>query len=388
MVHKGLFVVLLTLIVMLSGCSQTTDMNSVDATPIPINKSLYPDEFAANVSSYETLFTLSPAQYDDIERFIQRPDIAPLAPFLQVQRYLVDTLTDFHYEGQSLNAADALMLNSGNCMSMAAVSYAVSKALKVPIQFQMVQSEPVLLDVTNNTMIISDHVRTLLYNAPEDAEFLSPYWGGHQFATIDYFPSATSLAGRLVDAATFVAMFYRNLASDALVEGRLGDAYWLVREGVKWAPEYVPLLNVAAIVHRRSGDWRSAEALYQHALEIEPDNLAVLDNYRALAQLEGNTGLADTLKKRIAQVEDYRGFDFYVLGHEALQQGNYNEAEMYFSKLLKNAPYFHPGWFELAKAQAVQGKFDMAKQALEQALALSSRSEDSRRYQAKLSSFK
>lgn len=377
MVHNGLVAVVLTLMVMLSGCSQTRHLHSVDA--IPINQSLYPDSLAANVISYSHLFTLTPAQYDDIESFIQRPDIAPLAPFIQAKHYLLDTLTDFHYEGQSLNASDALKLNSGNCMSMAAVSYAVSKALKVPIQFQMVQSEPVLLDVVNHTMVISDHVRTLLYDAPENTVLLSPYWGGHQFVTIDYFPSSTSLTGKLVNETTFVAMFYRNLASDALVAGRLEDAYWLAREGVKWAPKYVPLINVAAIVHRRSGDWHSAQALYQYALEIEPDNLAVLDNYRALAKLAGNTDLADTLKKRIARIEDYRGFDFYVLGHEALRQGNYNEAEVYFSKLLKNAPYFHPGWFELARVQAVQGKFDIAKQALEKALALSSRSEDARR---------
>ncbi|QYK06695.1 hypothetical protein [Shewanella zhangzhouensis] len=111
MVQNGLGAVVLTLIVMLSGCSQTRDLHSADAIPIPINKSLYSDSLAANVISYSSLFTLTPSQYDDIERFIHRPHIAPLAPFIQARHYLLDTLTEFHYEGQSLSASDALMLN-------------------------------------------------------------------------------------------------------------------------------------------------------------------------------------------------------------------------------------------------------------------------------------
>lgn len=183
MVKNGLGAVVQTLIVMLSGCSQTRDLHSADA--IPINKSLYSDSLAANVISYSTLFTLTPSQYDDIERFIQRPHIAPLASFIQARHYLLDTL---------LRRRDAQL--------------------------------------------------------------------------------------KIIAGLIFM--------------------YWVMK----------PFARVT------------------------------------------------TTKRKCT-----------------------------FFKLLKNAPYFHPGWLELAKAQAVQGKFDIAKQALEKALALSSRSEDARRYQAKLSLF-
>lgn len=60
------------------------------------------------------------------------------------------------------------------------------------------------------------------------------------------------------------------------------------------------------------------------------------------------------------------------MGTEAFAIKDYWVAEIYFKKFIKNTPYFHQAYYELAKAQNAQGKTLSAKKSINEALALTS----------------
>ncbi|QSX35846.1 tetratricopeptide repeat protein [Shewanella sedimentimangrovi] len=380
----GKLAALLGLVALIGGCSQLK-AGKAPPTPLPFNNALYTPVAVPEPSQF---ITLTDAQRAELADFVVRPDIAGLPVYKQAQRFLVTKLQDFGYEGKNLGASEALDSLGGNCMSLALVTLAVARELGVPAQFQLVHEAPVLLDMKDDLMVLSDHVRSLLYDAPMDTPFLSPYFGGYSIMVVDYFPSGNNLFGALLKQETFIAMFYRNLASDALIKGDLAAAYWLSREGLKWDSTYVPLINIAAIIHRRSDDDASAEALYRHALMLEPNNLNLLSNYRTLAIHKKDVVLEQSLVSRMEAIDEHNGYDFYLLGRDALVRGEYLAAERYLTKFLNSTPYFHPAWFDIARAQVALGKEDKAREALRQAMTLASQDEDLRKYQAKLAMIK
>ncbi|WP_372871338.1 hypothetical protein [Shewanella sp.] len=213
---EGLTPLLLALLTTLTGCANVTSQPQFSP---PLNETLFAP---VPVADLETFNTQNDNQRSELARFISRPDIAPLLPFRQVERFLGSKLIDFGYEGKNLGASEALSNMGGNCMSLALVTQAVAMELGVPVRFQLVHAAPVLLDATDDLIVLSSHVRTLLFDAPSDAKVLSPYFGNHDLIAIDYFPSNNNLFGVFIDDSSFIAMFYRNLASDALIAGDLG----------------------------------------------------------------------------------------------------------------------------------------------------------------------
>ncbi len=150
----------------------------------------------------------------------------------------------------------------------------------------------------------------------------------------------------------------------------------------------MPLLNLAAIIHRRSGDSLTAQALYRYALKFAPSDLNLLQNYHTLALLQGDSELARSLKAKIDSADGGRGYDLYLLGREAMARKEFKEAERYLTKFLKFTPNFHPAWFELTRVHHELGNDDSAKSALRQAMELASQRDDINRYQAKLQQLK
>src|SRR5439155_1542835 len=74
-----------------------------------------------------------------------------------------------------------------------------------------------------------------------------------ELMTIDFLPGAEMRALRTkpIDEQTIVAMYMNNRAAEALVRGRLDDAYWLAREAMRQSPGYRGSYNTLGVVYRR-----------------------------------------------------------------------------------------------------------------------------------------
>ncbi|WP_194944966.1 tetratricopeptide repeat protein [Shewanella sp. TC10] len=337
-------------------------------------------ETPTTVPSIESLSALLPEQEQELNEFIARDDIAFLSKRHQVARFIEDKMTNFNYEGLNYTTSQAWQQRSGNCMALAMMTYGVAKYLDVRAVFQVVHSAPLLTHISNDLIVTSDHVRTFLYETDAGGVYLN----GSEFTVIDYFPDSNDRTGGVVSENEFIAMFYRNLAADALLAGELTYAYALLERGLALAPKYVPLINMMAVVHRRVAEQQIADEYYQYGLQFESNSLTLLSNYSYLLTSQGKLDEAETIYQQLLSLENDTPYGWYSMGIEAFSLKDYSAAETYFQKFINNSPYYHQAYFELAKALTAQGKTLKAEKALNQALELTSMDDSQQKYLAKL----
>lgn len=117
------------------GCSNRVERMTKPSYP-KTNDALFAS-MSSPIPSFDSLVMLTPSQINDIHNFIRRDDIAQLPKNKQVHEYLTKKLVNFNYEGQNLSATEALVKGSGNCMTLALLTYAVAKELNVAAVFQV-----------------------------------------------------------------------------------------------------------------------------------------------------------------------------------------------------------------------------------------------------------
>ncbi|WP_299789501.1 lipopolysaccharide assembly protein LapB [uncultured Shewanella sp.] len=367
-------------LMIMTGCSSHSSSAGSAGTVMPqLNDTLF---IAESVPTLEHLLMLTPAQIEELHRFVDRDDIAQLPKNKQIREYLLTKLVNFDYEGENYSASVALEKGSGNCMSLALLTYAIATELGVKSVFQVMHTPPMLLEVTSDLAVTSDHVRTFLYE--DDTDNQGFYFSGRSYVILDYFPDRYDRGGRKIDEAQFIGMLYRNLAADALLNGELNRAYSLLKTGTQYTQEYAPLLNMLAIIHRRAGDDDTAERLYRYGLDVASSKITLLNNYHYLLSVKGEEEAAHRIKLKLLALEDSTPYGWYLMGKEALGEGDNQSAEIYLKKFLKNTPYYHRAYFDLAKAQYALGESTAAKASLSMALSYTELPEKQRLYQAKL----
>nr|WP_276521545.1 hypothetical protein [Shewanella sairae] len=249
------------------------------------------------------------------------------------------------------------------------------------MRFQVMHTMPVLLDISDNVAVTSDHVRTLMYETVEDLE--GAMFGRNRIK-IDYFPDKYDRGGKIIDQDEFFAMFYRNLAADAIFGGKLDYAYRLLNKSLTLAPDYEPAINMQAVVLRKLGDLKSAEKLYRYGLEVADNKISLLSNYHFLLRLQGRTEQANRIKEQLLELDDQSPYAWYLQAVDAMSQQDYQSAKIYLNKFLKNTHYFHKAYYDLAKVQVKLGEHELAEKSLALALTYSSSNKDQNLYKAKM----
>ena len=377
--NKVSFVCLLCCISIL-GCSNSVERTTKPSYP-QTNDALFAS-ISTPIPSFDSLVMLTPSQVDDIHYFVRRDDIAQLPINKQAHAYLVKKLVNFNYEGENLSATEALAKGSGNCMTLALLSYAVAKELDVQVVFQVMHTAPMLQELSTNLAVTSDHVRTFLYVEEDKDEGF--YFTNRKYMVMDYFPGRYDRGGQMIDEDQFIAMYYRNLAADALLNDELTLSFALLKRGASYDPDYAPILNMMAIVHRRAGDEDTAEDFYRYGLEVSESKISLLSNYHYLLISQGKLDSAEQIKQTLLSLDDPTPYSWYLLGKSSLEEGDYSSAYIYLIKFLKNSPYYHQAYIELASAQYALGKKSAAEESLKTALEYTQRSKTQRQYRAKL----
>ncbi len=276
----------------------------------------------------------------------------------------------------------ALVKQSGNCLSLAILTTALARLANVDIDYQRVNSAPVYHRF-HNVMTLSSHVRTFLYYPKsEDKEgevTLVP-----AKLIVDYFPQGGNVGGNLVKEHEFIAMFYQNLAGDAIVKEQYDLAYSLLHVGLKISPYNPETLNTMAVLFKHIGDNENAELLYKFAMNHTTGSVNVLSNYVALLNETNRSRIAENIENQLANIEDDNPYRWYDVANRHFKRSNFLQAITYYRKAIKTAPYLHEGYFGLAKAYYQLGKNDVASLAMKTAMELAYVPQEQFMYQAKL----
>ena len=284
-------------------------------------------------------------------------------------------------------AVETLDSAAGNCLSLAILTTALAQLVDVDTGYQLVDSTPVF-ERRGSVISRGIHVRSILYD---------PTWQVVKGETarrrpgirFDYFTDDTEQA-RLIGNLSYdayVAMYYSNVAGEAMANGDLDGAFWYSLEALEQDPKNAIALNTLAVVHRRAGDVETAERLYERGVETFPENATLLRNYHKVLKSQNRHREARSIMRTLAKLDDQNPFNWVNAGRGALADGNYRESLWYFRQALRIAPYLHEAYALMAVAHLKMGDAERGRRKLQQALDNAQRQHVRSLYQAKLSMF-
>jgi Flp pilus assembly protein TadD len=343
------------LILALSACLLAAGCATAPPPPVP-ERLLVDEAFGppAQRLDAEAVFALSPAmrRYLDVE-------IAGLLRRMGRQRGLVEALHKrehlrLEYDAEvTRTAAEAFDARAGNCLSLVVMTAALAKHLDLPIQYQALVGEA-SWSRSGTLTFINGHV-----NISVAKRLVDRLVGADADAAVQLsfgsLPAGRGAALHVVSEATILAMFMNNRAAESLVQGDAAQAYAFAREAVLRDPGYAGGFNTLGVVYRRHGLAGAAERAFAHALGIDPEHRAALDNLALLFESQQRPAEAAPLRAALRRLETEPPFQQFDLGHAALARGDYAAAKAHFERALKRDPDYHEFHHALAIALAGLG---------------------------------
>ena len=370
---------LISCVVLLQACS-SSQISAEVKPPLPLlDTSMFT---AVAVAQTRDIFYLTDAQQAAFQDYYFAESRAQTPGNIRLFEYLQSYVEDFSFHAGTLKASEALTLKTGNCLTLAIVTKALADMVGLEIGFQRVNSAPVYARYAD-LMTLSSHVRTYVY-APNQAAGPNTIVIRRASVIIDYFPTSSDVSGYMVSQADFMAMYYQNMAAEAMLEKNYDLAYSLLKQGLSLQHNNPETLNTLAVLLSKVSEQGQAEKLYRYMLDNHVATANVLANYAGMLQTQGRLKEAKVLAAKIEKIEDDNPYRWIDLADKAYNNGDYQLAEKYYKKASQLAPYVHEGQFGLAKSYYQLGQFNLAKAALVQAIEADYRAEHKSLYQAKL----
>jgi Tfp pilus assembly protein PilF len=284
------------------------------------------------------------------------------------------------------NAAQAFAARSGNCLSLVIMTAAFAKELGVPVRYQSAHVDETW-SRDGDTYFFIGHVNISLGRRPVDFGF------GNRDAdrmTIDFIPPLEMRALSTHDIAeqTVVAMYMNNRSAEALIRGRVDDAYAWARAAIAQDPGFANSYNTLGVIYQRHGNLAEAEKALAYALAREPRDTRVMSNLVRVLDDMGRSAEAKALASRLTQLEPNPPFNDFNAGLRAMQARDYQTARDLFAREVDRAPYYDEFHFWLAAAYLGLGKIEQARKELALAMEYSTTRKDHDLYSAKLDRIK
>ena len=355
----------LILVLVVAGCSTHQVSQKSALQKLPIAHHLF-NHKTVDITSEQELFSLSLEQQQQFLDYYNRALVQGHDKNQIIRNYLLNKLSNFTYYGETYTASQAMTNLQGNCMSLAILTTALARLVGVDIAFREVLTLPVF-EKQNNLVMSSIHVQTKLF-AESDAGGLSSIFL-RPGIVIDYFPDSSNIKSRYLKYNQFVAMYYKNIASDALVLGDLERAFANAITAYNYDHTSIAIVNLLAVIHRRKGDESTAEQIYKFAINLAPNNLSLLSNYTALLSMQQRVEEANRLQAKMAKLDDPNPYSWLDHAYLAQRQGNYRQATAFFRRTIELAPYVTQAYVGLYQVYMAKGNEARAKQSLASALA-------------------
>ncbi|WP_213611506.1 hypothetical protein [Pseudoalteromonas sp.] len=379
---------LLTIVIFLfiTGCANTTHQEAErpQLTNL-INNELFSKQ---TTPSEEAIFSLPEAEKKHFLAFFVKQQTNNIRTDRIVYNYLERHFSNFTYDEDTHSASQAVALGQGNCISLAVLTQSYAQILGLETSFQEMTSEPVY-SKADNIVYVANHFRTMIYTPKDELpeKDLNIISFSRPGTLIDYFPTRGSVYSDNADYNDLLSKFYSNLAADALENNQLDLAYSLIIQANKYTPYDSELFNMAGVLHRRAGDLKSAQLIYQTALDNKFVSINLLSNYLVLAKQLGNTQLTEQLTSELAHVEK-NPFELLVIAKNDLEIGQINTATKHIEQAITKAPYIAELYLELAKINHQKGNTQKTQVLLEKAIKLERNKQRLNLYQAKLLSLR
>lgn len=371
---------LLSLCALLAACAAPRE-------PVQRPDALFADDLFGAPSERvgaEEIFKVS----DAMRRYLQHPQIEAQLRRKGLHRGLLEALYTtgelrLDYDaGTTRNAAQAFDERAGNCLSLVVMTAAFAKELGLTVRYQSAYLEETV-SRSNNLLLRSGHVNVTLGRRFVDPRFPGPY---EESMTVDFLPpeELRGLRTREIEERTVVAMYMNNRAVEAIVAGRLDDAYAWAREAVRQDPQFLGSVNTLGVVYLRRGAMPQANEVFAHVLRRDAENLTALANLASAYARQGRVAESLEVQRRLAKLEPRPPLHDFDRGLAAMKRQDYRTAQQMFAREIARTDDSAEFHYWLGLAHYGLGEVEQARWHMAQALASSTSGRDRDLYSSKL----
>ena len=279
---------------------------------------------------------------------------------------LVETIIDkdhkgFAYRaGHSTVAAETWRTRAGDCLSLTVLTFSVARALGMNAIMQEVQT-PTLYGRAGQLDVVNQHVNVLFPHFRGDLMIEST---AHD-VVLDFEPEhAAARRGTSLTENGIVARYYNNIAVEHMAIGDAQVAYAHFKQAILSDPAYASPYSNLAVLYRRGGHEREAEALLRRAISLESGTDVAMHELARLLKDQGRIADARELERKL---EESRANDPYHWIGLAILDLQHNETRSAIYKLQRAndiAPTFGEVHRYLAIAYGRAGDLPKAREEL------------------------
>lgn len=262
----------------------------------------------------------------------------------------------------------------GNCMSFTALFVALAREADLEVTFQTVEVPPIWY-ADSDLVILNNHVNALV----------KQNFGSR--VVVDF--NVTELKGdyetREVSDEYALALYYNNLAMDALRKGDLEQSFRLLKKSIETYPDIAGNWANLGVIYSRSDEDDYAIAAYQKALDLDRKHRPSLTNLASIYQGRGDSERAEYHARQVRRYQDQNPYYHYYHALAAYNNGDLDTAEERLGRAIELKETEHK-FYQLQGLIAERyGDRKTALESFEQALDLAVYSDARRMYDSKIS---
>jgi tetratricopeptide (TPR) repeat protein len=358
---------------LLAACALTS--------PMPPAAPLFHDEIFAKPSvriDPDEAFAMSPEMRTYAETTLRKGIREDHRMRLIDALYREDLRLDYD-SSRTRTAAEAFAARSGNCLALVLMAGALAKELGVPVHYQSVLIDNAW-ERSDQTLIAIGHVNLTLEARQPEAGLVY-----NDPLTMDFEPAnGHRQRVRMIGEQTVLAMFANNRAVEAMIDGRIDDAYWWSQASIERDSHYLSAYNTLALVYRNRQQLQYADAALARVLLVDPDNLIAMWNRVPVLRDLGHLSEAQLLAARLESIDPRPPYFWFQQGIAAFREHRFDDARDLFRRETDRAPYNHEFQFWLAVTYQALDHPAEAMSHMAKAMEVSGSKRDRDLYQAKL----
>ncbi len=217
--------------------------------------------------------------------------------------------------GKTKTATETYQSKSGNCLSMTNLFIAMARYSGLDARYHLVKARPEW-DQSGNTLIWTQHINS------------TGILGSGDRYVLDFLPQQRAIREDMetISDNYALAIFYNNLAAEAIIEERYDAAIGYLRTALSIEPEMADVWNNMGATQRRLKRVDLARASYQQAVRFDPNNNAATSNLSRIYMQEGNVKLGNYFANKVKRHRSKNPYYRYSNARSALIDGDYARA--------------------------------------------------------------
>lgn len=285
------------------------------------------------------------------------------------------------YDDKTRTAAETFSDRHGNCLSFTNMFIAMAREIGLDAYYQEIEIPPDWSSA-GEALLISKHINVYVDMAQYTDRVVDFNTQIVHFFVHDLEPNYHR---EVVSDERGRAHYFNNVGVEQLLLGADSQAAFAnLRQSVIEDPTFSPAWISLGILYRREGMPSYAEAAYQQALDVDPDNLVAMSNLASLYQLQEKDELAEAYRQRVKTHRMRNPYYRYQVAREDFVNGDYQSAVDHLKYAVRHRPDESEFHALLSLSYLMNGDRAAARKSMQKAQDTASEENEKKRYRHKL----